>query len=155
MTAIAIGSGTEDAPAAIVNSAFWPDIDIEHARETMRLDGTVTPIRIREALVNAMAWANSELRAWRLEQQAAGHATLAAVPAEEIDGESIKLAQYRRAVYCQAAANLTERFRGFDATGQGQKRADDLAPDIDELRRDSRHAIADIQGRLRAFVELI
>lgn len=148
------------APAAgteqpITSNPFWPEIDPAAARDSMRLDGTITAARLRTALVEAIAKTNQELATWRTGKQAEGRATLADVPAEQVDGESEHVARYRRAVYCTAAANLIERYRDYDSTGEGHKRADALTDPIDDLRRDARWAIRDILGAGRSTIELI
>ncbi len=56
---------------------------------------------------------------------------------------------------CCTAAELTERYRSFDASDSANQRADDLTPSIDELRRDQRWAIRDLKGESRVTVELI
>jgi phage tail protein X len=145
-------TGTEPP---IISGAFWPEIDPEAARNTMRLDGTVTGARLRHALVEAIADVNRQLADWRRGQQAAGNLTLDDVPAEQVDGESEHVAHYRRAVYCLAAANLTERYRSFDSTGAGNKQADELDTTVDDLRRDSRWAISDMLGLGRSTIELL
>ncbi|WP_261534333.1 head completion/stabilization protein [Burkholderia multivorans] len=140
------------AAPPIANDAFYPDVSLEHARDTMRLDGSVTDARLRHEMLAAIASVNDELRtAWR----DAGFARLADVPADQLDGESVLLQHYRRAVYCLAKATLIERYRDYDTTGDGARRADDLEPQSDELRRDARWAISDIVGRPRVTVELI
>ncbi len=149
------------APAAPENETpidpgpFWPDIGPAAIRTAHRIDGTVTAERLREALIEAIASVNGELAAWRETQQAAGAATLADVPSEIIDTDSIHTHRYKRAVGCLAKAVLTERHPDFDATGKGERKADALDGTIDDLRRDARWAIADILGVRRTTVELI
>lgn len=155
MTGFIVPASSPAAEPPIDAGAFWPAIDPAAARETMRLDGTVTAERLRAALVEAIASVTGELGVWMLGRIALGYATLAAVPAPQIDGESAHLHRYRRAVYGLAAANLTERYRGFDATDPGNRRADQLESPIDDLRRDARWALRDIQGLGRTTVELI
>ena len=92
---------------------------------------------------------------WQAAKVAAGYATLGDVPAQEVDGTSRLVQLYLRAVYCATAVELHERYRSYDATGQGNQRADDLAPTIDEIRRDLRNAISDLLGTRRVTVELI
>ena len=75
--------------------------------------------------------------------------------ADAIDGDSVHFSSYRRAVYCEAKANLLERYRDFDATGEGQRRADAIESPIDDLRRDARWACRAITGEGRTSVELI
>lgn len=135
--------------------AFWPEIDPAHARAVMRLDGTVTDERLRHELVVAIASVNSELTAWRQRQQAAGVQRLADVPGEDIDDEPVNLTHWRRAIYATAAAALNERYRSFDSTAEGRRRAEELDLAADDLRRDARWAISDIQSKDRATVDLI
>lgn len=143
------------AEAAITSSAFWPDVEPDKIRAAQRIDTTITIERLREALVDAIASVNTELSAWRIAQIAAGHASLAAVPAEEVDSTSINTHRYLRAVGCMAKASLIERTRDYDTTAAGNKQADQLETPIDDLRRDARWAISDILGIGRTTVELI
>lgn len=144
-----------DAQAAIDSGPFWPRIDPGLARLEMRLDGTVTPERLRSALIEAVALVNQDLDTWAQAQQAQGHTTLADTNTKTIDLVSLNVLRYRRAVHCYAAANLAERLRNFDTTAEGHKRADALTDPIDDHRRDARWAVSDIMGRTRSVVELI
>ncbi|MNL78814.1 Phage head completion protein (GPL) [compost metagenome] len=62
---------------------------------------------------------------------------------------------YRRAIYCTAAAELSERYRSYDSTNDGNSNADELTPSVDEYRRDARFAIRDLLGVGHCTVELI
>lgn len=139
----------------IENDGFFPDISLTDARSIVRIDGTITPERLRHALVEAAAAVNDELIAWKQQQLANGYTKLEEVPASRIDGESVLLARYLRSVFCQAKANLTERYRDYDSTSDGNKRADESETTIDDLRRDARWAISDILGKSRTTVDLI
>lgn len=139
----------------ITNTPFWPDLDITEFRAEMRTDGTVTPARLRQAVLTAIAEVNAELHDFRLRQVSAGYASLAEVPADEIDGESQRLQLYRRAVWCWTKATLTERYRDFDATGSGNKKADELVTTVDDLWRDVNWSLSRLQDKPRMTVELI
>ncbi|EKS9886547.1 head completion/stabilization protein [Burkholderia pyrrocinia] len=139
----------------IKNDPFYPDVSLEHARDTMRLDGSVTDARLRHELLAAIASVNDELRSARAAWRDAGIVRLADVPADRLDDESVLLQHYRRAVYCLAKATLIERYRDYDTTADGARRADELEPQGDELRRDARWAISDIVDQPRVTVELI
>lgn len=149
----------ETAESVIQSSPFWPDIDPANMREAQRIDNTITAPRLKGALIEAIATTNNALLAWRSAQQAAGFATLAAVPAEPIDGTSQHVHRYHRAVGCLAKALLLERYRDFDSNGtterQGDAKNETLTSTIDDCRRDHLNALADITGRTRATVELI
>ncbi|MGS0575538.1 head completion/stabilization protein [Xanthomonas oryzae pv. oryzicola] len=149
-------TGTTSAtPDAITNAPFWPAIAPADVRASMRLDGTVTDARLRQAIVAAMLAVNDALQAWADTQQAAGYAALSDVPSTTVDGVSRRVQLYLRAVACATAVEVTERYRSFDATNSANQRADDLTPSITELRRDQRWAVRDLQNLPRSTVELI
>ena len=139
----------------IGNDGFFPDIDVDQAYAAMRLDGTVTPQRLRASLVEAVISVNAELEAWKVAQQSFGRNTLADVPAPKIDGKSAHLHRYYRAVLCMAVAWLIERYRTIDATATGDPKAEAENLAVDDLRRDARWAISDLMGVSRTTVELI
>ncbi|NSX15628.1 head completion/stabilization protein [Cupriavidus taiwanensis] len=139
----------------IANDGFFPDIDVDQASAAMRQDGTVTPDRLRAALIEAALSVNAELAGWKAAQQAAGHASLESVPAAQIDGRSANLHRYLRALYCQTRAGLIERYRDYDATAAGNKTAEALLQAVEDLRRDARWAISDLLGITRTTAELI
>lgn len=144
---------TEETP--ISAGAFWPAVDPAKVRDEHRIDTTITPPRLRSVLIEAIASVNAELAAWRIANIAAGVTALGDVTAESIDDQSILVHRYLRAVGCTAKALLMERYRDFDSTAQGDKKAEALTDAIDDIRRDARWAIADILGNSRTVVELI
>lgn len=134
---------------------FWPEIDPADLREQQRIDGTITAPRLRAAAVEAAITTIEALAAWKIEQVAAGYASLAAVPADTVDGKSILLHRFHRAAGCLTKALILERYRDFDTTGKGDRKADQQTDPIDDCRRDHLNALADITGRPRATIELI
>ncbi len=139
----------------IRNDGFFPDIDIDQVMAATRLDGTVSPERLRGALVESALSVNEELAAWKAAQLAAGHSSLDTVPASKIDGTSANVHRYQRAVFCGARAALIERYRDYDATAAGDKAAEALMQAVEDLRRDKRWAICDVLGISRSTIELI
>ncbi|WP_395315819.1 head completion/stabilization protein [Variovorax sp. UC74_104] len=143
------------AETALANDGWFPDIDLAKLRTTARLDGTVTPDRLRHSAVQAVLSVNAELALYKSAQLVLGHEKLEDVPAPKIDGKSAQLALYLRAVYSAVQADLVERYRDYDTTGAGDKAADKLELRADDLRRDVRWAISDFLGIRRTTVELI
>lgn len=150
-----IATGGSHAPHPITNDGWFPDLDGQHMRESLRLDGSITDARLEVAAVNAVIEVNRELAAYKAQRIAEGVADLASVPADSIQGQSQLLHLYRRAIYCSAGAELAERYREYSATGDGAERAEALTPTADEYRRDARWAIRSILGRVHTTVELI
>lgn len=143
------------AEPPITSGLFWPEIDPAVIRDQQRLDTTTPPHRLRAALIEAIATTNAALRVWRQSHETLGTAALADVAAEEIDGTSILIHRYQRAVGCLAKALILERARDFDATGKGERKAEFLTDPIDDCRRDHLAALADITGRPRSTIDLI
>jgi hypothetical protein len=139
----------------VTNASWFPSIDLAAMREAVRLVGTVTHARLRDAVIAACDEVNRELSTWRAAHQAAGVTSLAELPADEIGGESVQLSRYRRAVYFLARADLTEKYRDFDSTKSGANDADELVTTIDADRRNARHSINDMRGVARTTIELI
>ncbi len=150
-----IAAGGSHQPHPIINDGWFPDLDGQHMRDSLRLDGSITDQRLETAAVNAVIEVNRELKRFKFTQLAAGHERLADVPADAIQGESELLHLYRRAIYCSAGAELAERYRDYSATGDGAERAEALTQTPDEYRRDARWAIRSILGRVHTTVELI
>jgi hypothetical protein len=155
MSSFTANASTAKPQDPVTAGAFWPAIDVAVLREAIRLSGDVSPGRLRSVVINAVISVTRELSDWRAKQEAAGHARLADIPAEVVDGQSQKVQLFLRAVYCATAVELHERYRSYDATAQGNQRADDLTPTIDEIRRDQRNAVSDLLGTRRMTVELI
>jgi hypothetical protein len=148
-------AAADPASAPIVNDGFFPDVDPASFREQLRIREAVTPARARDTLIAAILTVGRDLRAWSAGQRAIGHAKLADVSADTIDGQSCLILLYRRAVFTAAKAEVVERYRDIDITGAGQRKAEDLEPSVGELRRDSLHAIRDMLDVTRTTVELI
>ena len=143
-------------PGVHINSeAFWPSIDLDKLRETLRIDSSVTAARLETAVIAAVISVNRELSAWREAKQAAGYASLEAVPSERVKDQSQLVYLYQRAVECAAGAEVCERYRSYDTTRSGAEEADRTEPTIDDYRRDQRWAIRDILGTSRTTVELL
>lgn len=140
--------------ARISAGAFWPDIVLRELRLAVRLPGRVTTSRLLHTATGAVAHVTRELEAWQQEQQAAGHQTLADVPAPVINGESVNLWHWRNAVYTATRALILERYRDADTTDKGDRRADALDIQTSDLWRDVSWAISDILCRPRIFAEL-
>ncbi|MFJ2282088.1 head completion/stabilization protein [Pseudomonas sp. NPDC087803] len=152
---VAGGTGTKAHGGHINTDPFWPSIDLEDVRGTLRIDASVTPIRLETATIAAAISVNRELATWRRVKQVEGYATLADVPAEQIEDKSELVHLYQRAIHAATGAEICERYRSYDSTNSGNHNADELTPSIDELRRDQRWAVRDFLGLGRTTVELI
>ncbi|MBY8945181.1 head completion/stabilization protein [Pseudomonas sp. SH10-3B] len=149
-----VASGTVES-GHINTDPFWPSIDLDGLRASLRIDASVTPARLETAVIAAAINLNNELSEWRIRQQATGYATLADVPGDRIKGVSVKVHLYRRAIEAGTGAEVCERYRDYSATNTGSDKAEAITPNIDDYRRDLRWAVRDFLGRTRTTVELI
>lgn len=153
MSLIAAGGTTE--PVTITNAPFFPDLQLQEFRESMRLDGTVTDERAVHALEAAMFDVNRSLAGFMSSSKEQGFESLENVPDSDWQPQGAKVRLYLRATWCLAKANLIERYRDYDATRSAHDRADAMDITGDDLRRDAAWAISDIRGVHRTTVELI
>lgn len=143
------------APSGIVtNDGFFPDIDLERLRGAVRLDGTVTDQRLREAVVTAVIGLNDEFAAWKAAKQLDGVTSLSQLE-PKIDGESRQLALYRAAVHRTVRADLSEKYRGFDSTKSGRDQVEYVDQVADDERGAARRAVRAFLGLTNTTVELI
>lgn len=150
-----VAGGTPPTGPHINTDPFWPSIELDAMRAALRIDASVTAPRLETAVIAAAISVNRELLKWRYAQQAAGYATLADVPAETINDQSELVHLYARAIQAATGAEVCERYRSYDSTGSGDRKAEALQFNIDEYRRDQRWAIRDLLGIGRMTVELI
>ncbi|WP_161891585.1 head completion/stabilization protein [Pseudomonas juntendi] len=147
---------SNSAPGPHINSdPFWPSIDLDSLRETLRIDSSVTLARLETAVIAAVISVNRELDSWGEAKQTEGFVTLSDVPCGKIKDLSQLVHLYLRAVECAAGAEVCERYRNYDTTASGIKKAEETAPTIDDYRRDQRWAIRDFLGTSRTTVELL
>lgn len=151
-----VTSPAVDTPeATIENDGFFPDIVLAEFREANRIDGTITTLRLRHCIINHLLAVNRQLALFKAEQVASGVNTLEDIEAPEIDGKNTFTHYYMRAVGSLVKAEVIEKYRDFDTTTAGRETADQLAPNIEELRRNAYWAICDMLGSPRSNVELI
>ncbi|WP_439461852.1 head completion/stabilization protein [Serratia quinivorans] len=144
----------EDEPI-VKNVFFFPDIRPAEVRDVMRIEGTITAPRLRLAIKSAMAEVNAELFTFRRNQMADGYPRLEDVPGDKIDGESVRVSEYRNAVSAMTMATLSEQYRSVDTTATGGRKADVIEASIGELWRNARNAISNVAERSHCIIGLL
>ena len=152
VTIIPHGSGdTEEI--TLGEDGFFPSLSSNEFRDVMRVTAVITDARVKSALISARLKIGADLKS--LIQTHIAYDALDDVPAEGIDGVSVLTHRYRMAVYNEAKATLTERYRDIDSTQSGHDEADKLDATIDDYRQVSREHIRALLGKPRATVELL
>lgn len=140
---------------SIGNDGWFPDLQLSDVRAIVRLDGTVTDDRLRDAIRFAMLHVNDQLEGLSSREKSNGATSFVAGSNRTLDGKNRRGLLYLRAVACWAKADLLERYRSLDTTDSGMRRAEDMSQGIDEQRRNTSWALRDIQNLPRTVVELI
>lgn len=135
--------------------SFWPHIDLAKLRDSVDVDGSVTAARLTHAAANALASVIKDLSNWAAAQAAAGFDALSSVPAIAINGTSVNVLCFERAVYAYAKADLIERYAGADATGRTEPGDERRELQASDYRADALRAVRDILGVARMESELI
>lgn len=144
----------DDGNETVTADRFWPVIKLKELRLAARITGGVTTTRLMHVTTEAVGHVIEQLDEWQANQWALGYEALQDVPAVELNGESVKVHRYRRAVYAIARALVLEGYRDVDTTPKGDKDAAALDLQRDDLWRDARWCISDIQRKPRIYAEL-
>ncbi|WP_426577160.1 head completion/stabilization protein [Xenorhabdus stockiae] len=144
-----------DGGAKVASGEFWPVIMLADLRNSMRLSGAVTTARLMHMTSEAVLSVNQQLATWQHEQESYGVMSLEAVPSPVINDTTAHVFRYRHAVYSFTKALLIENYRDIDTTRDGEKHAEALSTQIDDLRRDGQNAIRDMLGKHRMVAELV
>ena len=149
------GPDINDGGACVTADSWWPVIELRPLRLAMRLNGLVTTDRLHHAASEAVLHVIEQLTAWQQGHCELGITALQDIASVMINGESALVFRFKRAVYCITKALLTEGYRDIDTTRQGEAHAAALSEQIDQLWRDGRWAIRDMQQARRTLAELV
>ena len=158
MSSFVLSPPDDASPAgAVVNAGtFWPAIDLNTFRDTMRVgNATIPDPRLVAAIKGAIVTVSLDLKDWRALQIEAGHESLADVPAEDIQDESLLVILWQRAVSSYATADLIETHPDITATKAGVDKEQEIQTAIAYHQRNGLHAVRDILDVRRVTSELI
>lgn len=142
--------------ATVKADGWFPAIDVNAARDAMRLRGDVPHARLVSALQGGIITVIGQLAAWKAGWVASGHADLAAVrAAETIDDQHRLTLLFTRAVRLYAAAELAEFARDSSATNDEVDRIEEESLVAPDMTAKALQAVRDILGVTRVDVELI
>lgn len=144
------------APETPVQADGWfPPVLPSQIRAEQRINATVTDTRLLAAIRTAIATVLIDVSSWADARREAGHTSLASVPSRTVDGVSLRVRAWYRAVGALARQELVETSLDHDATGRSERSASTLDPTISNLRRDATHAIRDLMDQPRTRVALL
>lgn len=92
------------------NAGFWPDLNLKDFQAQRSLPPDVDADTIGQAMIAAVLEVNAELEAVAGKYQAQGYDSAAAVPGVTMAGINGLCAQYTKAVFARAKADLLGEF---------------------------------------------
>lgn len=146
---VANGNST---PSQIVikSDSFYPNVDLDHIREIVRIDGAVTNARLQQAIIEEVIDVNRLLKS--LKDKAA---QLSDLSTSEINDLPETDYLYLSAVANGVAAKINENYRNYDSSNSGAKKAEQAELTVDDYRRNKQWAILQLLGENHTVVELI
>ncbi|HDR2889416.1 TPA: head completion/stabilization protein [Enterobacter asburiae] len=135
------------------NDGFWPDMNLADFQRSRSIPADVDADTVGEALLTAVAEVNSSLASVQEKHRAAGYSTADDVPGVSMNGISQLAAQYKKAVYARAKADLMGEFAsvGRRESHPGQE-SDDTRKG---LLAEAAIVIRQIKGLKRATVRMV
>ncbi len=150
-----IANGNKSDPEQIISSdPFFPSVSSKQIREYLRLDSSLTNLRLVPAIQAAVIEVNEQLESLTSKAASLGEISKKTITVDGIT-KPITEVLYFRAVSCATGAEVNERYRSYDTSNTGDQKAEKLTITIDDFRRDLRFAIRDLKKIRRLNVELV
>nr|WP_279509626.1 head completion/stabilization protein [Klebsiella variicola] len=139
--------------ATLTNDGFWPDLELEDFQRQRSIPPDICHETITQALLAATVEINAALTAYVTQQTARGYATAAAVPGPVMGNETFLTAQYKKAVFARAKADLLGEFAAIS------RREDNTNQDAPQTRAsllaEAAYVLRSIKGLKRVGVRLV
>ncbi|MCW2482195.1 head completion/stabilization protein [Candidatus Symbiopectobacterium sp. NZEC135] len=104
------GTPVDYQDAVLANDGFWPDLNLKDFQEQRKITADMDAGTVAQALLTAAGEVNTDLVSVAQRHQTNGHATASAVPGVSLDGKNLLSAQYQKAVFARAKADLMGEF---------------------------------------------
>lgn len=134
----------------ISSGTFFPVISLDEIRDFVRIDGSVTDVRLRQLVREEIIDVNRLLASIVMKAN-----TLADLAVNQIDGKPDTEILYFSAVSNGVAAKIKEKYPDYDSTNSGVKKAELMECSVDDCRRNKQWAIQQLKGENHSVVELI
>lgn len=143
----------QTSTVTLPGDGWYPDLSVGEFQRVYRLPAEYAAALVEDHLGLARLWAVRQLQAWRAEQEAAGFASLDAVPVFGMPGEATRL--FKRAVFCHAKALLLGQFATVERREAAREDAKEGSDVADRFYAWAHDAIADLRGRGRIDADLV
>lgn len=104
------GNPIDYSDVPLTNNGFWPDLNLKDFQEQRAIPPDVDAGTVGQALVTAVTEVNGSLASIEQKHRAAGYTTAASVPGVKLGELNGLCAQYIKAVFARAKADLLGEF---------------------------------------------
>ncbi|MFK8259675.1 head completion/stabilization protein [Erwinia sp. AnSW2-5] len=104
------GTPIEYQDEPLTNNGFWPDLNLADFQRSRAIPADVDAGTVAEALLAATGEVNSLLDGIQVKHQGNGYAVAQDVPGARMGEQNQLCAQYKKAVYARAKADLLGEF---------------------------------------------
>ena len=150
-----VDTQTQRTSQVIMNDPWFVDLSLLEFSDKWSIPAHFKNDLLEDKLIFACDEVNQSLLDFLIEKQAEGFSSLADVNAQEINGESVKVAQYKRAVYAKAKAELVRAQIGLALKADAQSAAKTSEAQANHYESMSSKALAKIQDKPAIGVYLI
>ena len=141
----------QDSP--LINDGFWPDLNLADFQQARSIPADVDAGTVGDALLASAAEVNSLLASVQEKHLLNGYLTAGDVPGVSLGGINQLTAQYKKAVYARAKADLMGEFASVG------RRESHPGQESDETRKgllaEAAIVIRQIKGLKRATVRMV
>lgn len=141
----------QDVP--VTNDGFWPDLNVKDFQDSRSIPADISPATVSDALVSAMAQVNNSLVIQRQRYIDNGFNRAEDVIGPAYQGTNHIVAQYRKAVFARAKADLMGEWKSVvrvkdDAQAAGTETQD-------ALLAEANFAMRSLKGLSRVGVSIV
>lgn len=146
-----VANGNSTSSQIVIKSdSFYPNVDLDHISEIVRIDGAVTDARLQQAIIEEVIDVNRLLKSLKDKAD-----QLSDLSTSEINDQPETDYLYLSAVANGVAAKINENYRNYDSSNSGAKKAEQAELTVDDYRRNKQWAILQLLGENHTVVELI
>lgn len=139
--------------ATLENNGFWPDLALDEFQRQRSIPPSIDQETIKQALLTSVTAINDELQGVATEKQKKGYATAQDVPGVRMGADNSLVAQYKKAVFARAKADLMGEFA---AVSRRDENTNQDAPQTKaSLLAEASFVLRSMKGKKRVGINLI
>ncbi|MEC5342162.1 head completion/stabilization protein [Brenneria populi] len=104
------GTPVDYQDAVLANNGFWPDLNLRDFQAQRTIPADIDAGTVAQALLTAAGEVNADLLRVEQQHRDSGYGMASAVPGVSLDGKNLLCAQYQKAVFARAKADLIGEF---------------------------------------------